>query len=79
MIVWIILNRKLKKETGWKSFYYRKNAKSHLSIISQGKYDSSVINSYEDTYYYPKPGGKGIDILVVDSGFNFESSEFDIK
>jgi len=69
--------KEILKETGWNGFYYRKNAKSHLSIISQGKYDSSVINSYDDTYYYPKPGGEGIDVLVVDVGFNFKSSEFD--
>jgi len=64
------------KETAWKSISIRKNVKTHLSIISQGKYDSSVINSYDDSYYYPSSGGYGISVIVIDSGFNFNSPEF---
>jgi len=71
------MKQELSKETGWNGIGYRKSVKNHLSIISQGKFDSTIINSYDDTYYYPGTEGKGVHIVAVDTGFNFKSSEFE--
>jgi len=71
------MSEEISKETGWKSIYRRKNVKNHLSLISQGKFDSTIVNSYDDTYYYPGTAGEGVDVVIVDSGFNFKSSELE--
>eukprot|EP00833_Pecoramyces_ruminatium_P004061 jgi/Orpsp1_1/1178093/evm.model.c7180000064006.1 len=64
-------------ETGWKeTFMATTHVDSHLSLISQGKYSSRLVNKYDDTYYYPKSAGKGADIVVIDSIFDFTHDEF---
>ncbi|OUM66417.1 carbohydrate-binding module family 18 protein [Piromyces sp. E2] len=67
---------KIKKDTKWKGVEVREHAPSHLSLISQGEYDPSFINEYDDNYYFPQSGGKGIDIFVFDTGFDFSHEEF---
>lgn len=66
----------VKKETNWKSVSRRLNSKTHLSLVSQGKYDSAYINSYDDSYYYPETAGSGVDVFIIDMGFNFRGNEF---
>ncbi|OUM61948.1 carbohydrate-binding module family 18 protein, partial [Piromyces sp. E2] len=83
-----IPNRKLKyssyhynkkdilQESKWKKVTVRENADRHLSLISQGKYNEKLIDQYDTNYYYPSSSGKDIDIILIDSGFNFEHPEF---
>ncbi|ORX75342.1 subtilisin-like protein [Anaeromyces robustus] len=66
----------IQKDTKWAGVSVRGNAKFHLSVVSQGKYSSSLISSYDDYYYYPSTAGKGIDIIMYDRGFNFNHDEF---
>jgi len=62
--------------TNWSDVEIRKQSASHLSLISQGKFNEDLISKYDNTYYYPKKAGEGIDIYVIDSSFNFLHSEF---
>ncbi|OUM66068.1 hypothetical protein PIROE2DRAFT_6777 [Piromyces sp. E2] len=64
------------KQTKWKKFTYRKRADFHLSLISQGKYWSTLANKYDDYYYFPSSAGKDVDIIFIDSGFKFNFDEF---
>jgi len=64
------------KETKWKTLSIRKNADFHLSLISQNQYQKSLVNKYDHNFYYPTSAGKGIDIVIVDTSFNFKYSEF---
>ncbi|OUM66418.1 carbohydrate-binding module family 18 protein [Piromyces sp. E2] len=70
---------KIKKDTKWNGVEVRENAPSQLSLISQGKYDPSFINEYDDNYYFPQSGGKGINIFIFDTGFDFRHEEFSNK
>jgi len=63
-------------ETQWNGVSIRKNANLHLSLLSQGRYDKNIANKYDNNYYYPSSAGKGIDIIILDSGFQFNYSEF---
>lgn len=65
------------KETNWRGIAKKANARSHLSLLSQGKFDDKLVNQYDDTYYYPSSAGKDIDIVILDTGFNFGYSEFE--
>jgi len=65
------------KETGWKGLATKSDARLHLSLLSQGKFDEKLVHQYDDTYYYPSSGGKGIDIVILDNGFNFDYFEFE--
>ncbi|OUM56125.1 hypothetical protein PIROE2DRAFT_19415 [Piromyces sp. E2] len=67
------------KESSWKGLSVQENADLHLSVISQGLYDNKLADHYDQNYYYPSSAGKGIDIIVIDSGFNFDYSEFNNK
>jgi len=69
----------IKQTTGWKNVSIRKNADLHLSLLSQGKYNEELVNQYDNNYYYPSSAGKDIDIVIVDSGFNFRHPEFSNK
>ena len=71
---YIINNIKL--ETGWKDVGIREDADLHLSLISQGYYNDTDTDYYDNKYYYPKSAGKDVDIYVIDSGFNFRHPEF---
>lgn len=48
---------------------------THLSILSQGKYDSHSKIPYDNNYYYPSSAGKGIDIYIIDDGLDTSFSE----
>jgi len=58
----------------WKNVLKQANSYNYLSLISQGKFDDKLISKYDDTYYYPKSGGAGVNVIVCDRGFNFKSS-----
>ncbi|ORX76932.1 subtilisin-like protein [Anaeromyces robustus] len=64
------------KETKWKNLAIKSNTDNHLSIISQGKYNESIIEVYDNNYYYPSSGGENIDIFIFDSSFAFDYYEF---
>ncbi|OUM64771.1 carbohydrate-binding module family 18 protein [Piromyces sp. E2] len=64
------------KESEWKGLSVQGNADLHLSVISQGLYNNKLVGQYDENYYYPSSAGKGIDIIVIDSGFNFDYSEY---
>jgi len=69
----------IKRNTGWKKVNVRKNAELHLSLLSQGKYNQNLVNKYDPNYYYPSSAGEGINIVIVDTGFNFKHPEFSNK
>jgi len=69
----------IKQTTGWKNVSIRKNADLHLSLLSQGKFNEELVNQYDNNYYYPSSAGKDIDIVIVDTGFNFRHPEFSNK
>ncbi|ORX52623.1 subtilisin-like protein [Piromyces finnis] len=48
----------------------------HLSLISQGIVNHDIIGSFDYNYYYPSSAGEDIDIILIDTGFNFENEEF---
>jgi len=64
--------------THWKGVSVREDADLHLSLISQGKY-TNLVNKYDSNYYYPASAGKDVDIVFLDSSFNFGYSEFSNK
>jgi len=66
----------IKKNTNWKGVKIQKEASQHLSILSQGKYDRKVVHRYDDNFYYPESAGKDIDIVILDTSFNFKYNEF---
>jgi len=63
-------------ESEIKNYNFNTAFSSHLSLISQGIYDKSYFKYYDSNYYYPKKGGKDVDIYIFDVGFNFNNSEF---
>jgi len=69
----------IKNETKWKGVSFRENADLHLSLISQGKFNQKINNKYDSTYYYPSTAGQGVDLYVVDSGFDFRHPEYSNK
>ncbi|KAG4092130.1 peptidase S8/S53 domain-containing protein [Neocallimastix lanati (nom. inval.)] len=66
----------ISKETHWKDLKVQENPDFHLSLLSQGKYNRDLVNQYDYNYYYPASAGEGIDIVVLDSIFNFDYPEF---
>ena len=67
----------IKNETLWDNVSIYKNAFNHQSLLSQGKFESSLINKYDTNYYYPESAGKDVNIVVIDSGFMFDHEDFD--
>eukprot|EP00833_Pecoramyces_ruminatium_P000556 jgi/Orpsp1_1/1174588/evm.model.c7180000050668.3 len=63
-------------ESGWKGLNVREDSDLHLSLLSQGIYNISNANQYDNNYYYPASAGKDIDIVIIDSSFHFGFSEF---
>jgi len=63
------------KETSWKALSVQANADLQLSIISQGLYKEDVIEEYDTNYYYPN-SNEEVDVIIIDSGFDFSHSEF---
>ncbi|KAG4090872.1 subtilisin-like protein [Neocallimastix lanati (nom. inval.)] len=66
----------IKKESKWKDIDIRYNTDLHLSLLSQGKYDENLVHIYDTNYYFPKTAGEGINMIFIDSGFNFMSYDF---
>ncbi|OUM59374.1 carbohydrate-binding module family 18 protein, partial [Piromyces sp. E2] len=62
--------------TKWDHVDVRPNAPLHLSLISQGKYDSHFISKYDTNYYSPYSAGEGINVFIFDNGFNFNHPNF---
>jgi len=65
------------EEANWKNLTIREDADLHLSLISQGRYYEDLVSQYDKNYYYPSSAGKGIDIIILDTSFNFEYFEFE--
>ncbi|ORX52624.1 subtilisin-like protein [Piromyces finnis] len=66
----------IKKETKWKGVGVKEYTHMHLSLLSQGKFSLDHIDQYDYNYYYPASAGENIDMIIMDSGFNFNHSEF---
>lgn len=69
-------SKDIKKESKWNDFDVRYNTDLHLSLLSQGKYNESLVHYYDTNYYFPKSAGEGINMIFMDSGFNFNTGEF---
>lgn len=75
----------IKQETKWSGVSVQEspleyNQFSHLSLISQSKFDPDLVGQYDNNFYYPSTGGKGIDIYIIDDGIDMTESfsqEFD--
>eukprot|EP00833_Pecoramyces_ruminatium_P011607 jgi/Orpsp1_1/1185639/evm.model.c7180000094689.1 len=67
----------IQKETNWTNVSVQNNANTHLSLISQFNYNSTLVNDYDDNYYYPSTAGKGIDIYIIDDGLYINHEDFD--
>jgi len=65
------------EETYWTDLSVQENVPLHLSLISQGIFHKKMISKYDNTYYYPSSAGEDIDIIIVDTGFDFGYSEFE--
>jgi len=65
----------IKSETGWKDVTIRSKVFNNLSSISQG-YFNGTSEQYDNNYYYPKSAGEGIDVYIIDTGYNFRQREF---
>jgi len=65
----------IKLETGWKDVEVYEDAPLHLSLLSQG-YFNGTTTQYDTNYYYPKSAGKDIDIYIIDTSFDFRTSEY---
>ncbi|KAG4095118.1 subtilisin-like protein [Neocallimastix lanati (nom. inval.)] len=66
----------IKQEAQWDDVDIRYNTDLHLSLLSQGKFEEDLIHQYDTNYYFPKSGGKDINMIFLDSGFNFRSGDF---
>ncbi len=72
--------KRLPRSCGWNTPCVKGNTYNHLSIISQDKYNDSKKNaSYDNNYYFPASAGKGVDIFILDTGFNFNHPAFSNK
>jgi len=65
------------EETKWKDLSVKEDADKHLSLISQGKYNEKFADEYDYNYYYPSTAGKDVDIVIIDTSFNFKYFEFE--
>jgi len=69
----------IKNETHWSNVTVYNNSFHHLSLLSQGKFESSIINKYDTNYYYPDSAGEGVNVVIIDSGFMFDHEDFDVN
>jgi len=67
----------IKIDTQWSNVSVQQYAGSHLSLISQSKVDFNLVNRYDNNFYYPSTAGEGVDIYILDSGFNTNHVDFD--
>jgi len=69
--------KEIKETNKWEHPCVKGNTYNHLSLISQDKFDESKNNtSYDESFYYPSSAGEGINIFILDSGFNFNYKEY---
>jgi len=69
--------KEIKETYKWEHPCVKGNAYNHLSLISQDKYDDSKNGTtYDENYYYPSSAGEGINLFILDSGFNFKHEEY---
>jgi len=69
--------KEIKETYKWEHPCVKGNTFHHLSLISQDKFDdSNNSTTYDENYYYPNSAGEGINIFILDSGFNFNHDEF---
>ncbi|ORX58407.1 hypothetical protein BCR36DRAFT_580033 [Piromyces finnis] len=66
----------IKNETHWKEVSVRENAPKYLSLISQGLYDKDLVHKYDTNYYYPSSAGEDVDVIFINSDFDFRGYEF---
>ncbi|ORX83430.1 subtilisin-like protein [Anaeromyces robustus] len=72
----IIYNKKqILSETHWKNMNVDTNAPSHLSVISQGKFDEGLYDKYDKNYYYPSSAGQGVNVYMMDTTMNLTYDE----
>ncbi|OUM66083.1 hypothetical protein PIROE2DRAFT_6795, partial [Piromyces sp. E2] len=64
------------RETNWNKLSVQPNADLHLALLSQGMYHKELVDKFDYNYYYPSSAGEDIDIIVLDSSFNFDYEEF---
>jgi len=77
----------IKEETNWNSVGIQEIGKysdssykyllNYLSLISQSRYLEENTKEFDYNYYYPKSGGKGINIFIIDSGLDTRYDDFD--
>ncbi|ORX83269.1 hypothetical protein BCR32DRAFT_308435 [Anaeromyces robustus] len=63
------------EETKWDNVIVRNDAKFHLSLIFQGKFDPNLVSQYDTNFYYPSSAGKDIDIYILDESLNIENQD----
>ncbi|ORX79050.1 subtilisin-like protein [Anaeromyces robustus] len=76
---------RIQKETNWTEVFvqehnpfYGKNLYSHLSLLSQTRFNEDNTQVYDNNYYFPGTAGQGIDIYVIEEGVNFyNNSDYD--
>eukprot|EP00833_Pecoramyces_ruminatium_P002575 jgi/Orpsp1_1/1176607/evm.model.c7180000058289.1 len=72
----------IKNYTHWKDVTVQKTTPFNFSALSQREYDPNKIldldeyDGYDRNYYYPSTAGKDVDIIIIDSSFHFDYSEF---
>jgi len=69
--------KEIKETNKWEHPCVKGSVYNHLSLISQDKFDDTNNSTiYDENYYYPSSAGEGINIFLLDSGFNFNHDEF---
>jgi len=73
--------KSIKSSTSWDSVCVKGNTYNYLSLLSQDKFNEKIQRnppeaSYDKNYYYPGSAGEGMNVFILDSGFNFRHSEF---
>jgi len=71
--------KNIKYYTKWDNICVKGDTYTQLSLISQGPLKTPIESNekYDTNYYYPSSAGEGINIFLLDSGFDFGYSEFD--
>jgi len=67
----------IKEDTKWSNVSIETNAPNHLSLLSQSRVDSKLIDKYDSNFYYPSSAGAGVDIYIIDGGININHADFD--
>ncbi|OUM66079.1 hypothetical protein PIROE2DRAFT_6791, partial [Piromyces sp. E2] len=64
------------RETNWNKLSVQEYSDLHLALLSQGMYHKELVDEFDKSYYYPSSAGEDIDIIVLDTSFNFNNDEF---